>query len=122
MRLQMTVCRGEIWLVNLNPVKKNNEMGKIRPALIYQDDLLNQSDYPTVIVIPLSTRLIDEAQPLRMRVGKRQKLQQDSDLVLTQIRAVDKSRLVQKLARLTQNELQKAAELFGEITIDPKRT
>ncbi len=118
----MTVCRGDIWLVNLNPVKKNNEMGKIRPALIYQDNVLNQSDYPTVIVIPLSTQLIDEAQPLRMRVGKRQKLQQDSDLVLTQIRAVDKSRLVQKLAGLTQNELQKAAELFGQITIDPTRT
>ena len=25
----MMLSKGEIWLVNLNPVKKNNEMGKI---------------------------------------------------------------------------------------------
>jgi mRNA interferase MazF len=29
--------RGEIWLANLNPNKKNNEVGKTRPVLIIQD-------------------------------------------------------------------------------------
>ena len=37
----MMVSRGEIWLANLNPTKKNNEMGKVRPVLIYQNDELN---------------------------------------------------------------------------------
>lgn len=31
----MMVSKGEIWLVNLNPIKKNNEMGKIRPVVVY---------------------------------------------------------------------------------------
>jgi mRNA interferase MazF len=62
------VCRGEIWLINLNPIKKSNEMGKIRPALIYQNDELNHNDYPTTIIIPLSTSLIDNAQPIRYRI------------------------------------------------------
>ena len=31
----MMVSRSEIWLANLNPVKKNNEMGKVRPVLVY---------------------------------------------------------------------------------------
>jgi len=33
----MMVCKGEIWLVNLNPIKKNNEMDKIQPVVVYQN-------------------------------------------------------------------------------------
>ena len=60
--------RGEVWLVNLNPVKKNNEMGKIRPAVVFQNNELNHNGYPTSIIIPLSTILIDDAEPIRMRI------------------------------------------------------
>lgn len=111
----MTVCRGEIWLINLNPVKKNNEMGKIRHALVYQNDELNRSGYATTIIIPLSTSLIDNAEPIRMRVSKRDALEEDSDLVITQIRAIDNDRFLKKLAVLTQKELQKVKELLDEI-------
>lgn len=111
----MTVCRGEVWLINLNPVKKNNEMGKIRPALVYQNDELNRSGYATTIIIPLSTSLIDNAEPIRMRVSKRDALEEDSDLVMTQIRAIDNDRFLKKLAVLTQKELQKVKELLDEI-------
>jgi mRNA interferase MazF len=110
------VCRGEIWLANLNPVKKNNEMGKIRPVLIFQNDELNHSEYPTTIVIPLTTSLIDDAEPIRMRVKKREKLLQDSDLVITQIRSIDNNRFVEKLASLKTDEMKKVKELFDEIT------
>ncbi|MFW3326874.1 type II toxin-antitoxin system PemK/MazF family toxin, partial [Aliarcobacter butzleri] len=34
----MMVSKGEIWLANLNPSKKSNEMGKVRPVLVYQND------------------------------------------------------------------------------------
>lgn len=111
----MTVCKGEIWLINLNPVKKNNEMGKIRPALVYQNDELNRSGYATTIIIPLSTSLIDNAEPIRMRVLKRDALEEDSDLVITQIRAIDNNRFIKKLTVLTQKELQKVKELLDEI-------
>jgi mRNA-degrading endonuclease toxin of MazEF toxin-antitoxin module len=33
----------ELWLANLNPVKKNNAMGKIRPVLIFQNNELNHA-------------------------------------------------------------------------------
>jgi len=112
----MMVCRGEIWLVNLNPLKKTNEMGKIRPVLVYQNDELNHSDYPSTIVIPLSTSLVEDAEPIRMRINKREKLEQDSDIVITQIRAIDNDRLIEKLATLTNEEMQKVKELFEEIT------
>lgn len=112
----MMVCRGEIWLVNLNPLKKKNEMGKIRPVLVYQNDELNRSDYPSTIVIPLSTSLVEDAEPIRMRVTKREKLEQDSDIVITQIRAIDNDRFIEKLTTLTKEEIQKVKELFEEIT------
>jgi len=112
----MMVSRGEIWLVNLNPIKKNNEMGKIRPVLVYQSNELNHSDYPTTIVLPLSASLVDDAQPLRYRIKKRDKLKEDSDIVISQIRAIDNSRFIEKLADLTTAELNQVKELFDEIT------
>jgi len=112
----MMVCRGEIWLINLNPSKKSNEMAKIRPALIYQNDELNHSGYPTTIIIPLSTSLVDNAQPIRYRIKKRDLLKKDSDLVITQIRAVDNARFIQKLTTLSNKEMKRVKELFDEIT------
>ena len=113
----MMVCKGEIWLVNLNPVKKDNEMGKIKPAVVYQSNELNHSDYPTKIILPLSTSLIDGAEPIRMRITKRDALEQDSDIIITQIRAIDNDRFIKKLAHLTHQELKKVKELFDEVTL-----
>ena len=110
------VSKGEIWIANLNPVKKNNEMGKIRPVLIFQTDELNHSDYPTTIVIPLTTVLIDDADPIRMRILKRGNLIKDSDLIITQIRSVDNSRLIEKVASLTPEEYIKVKEFLHELT------
>lgn len=115
--LSMMVSRGEIWLVDLNPIKKNNEIGKVRPVLVYQNDELNHSDYPTTIIIPLSTSLIDDAEPLRMRILKRDDLEKDSDIVITQIRAIDNTRFIKKLASLSTLELTKVKEHFTEITL-----
>jgi len=45
----------------------------------------------------VSTSVIDNAEPIRMRVTKRKKLEQDSDIVITQIRAIDNDRFIKKL-------------------------
>lgn len=114
--LLMMVSRGEIWLVNLNPSKKSNEMGKIRPVVVFQNNELNHSEYPTTIIIPLSTSLIDDAQPIRMRITAREDLDKDSDIVVTQIRAIDNDRFIQKLAILNDIEINLLKELIDEIT------
>lgn len=109
------VSKGQIWLANLNPAKKNNEVGKIRPVLIFQNNILNQSDYPTTIILPLSTKLIDDAEPIRIRIHKRESLEKDSDIILTQIRAIDNSRLIRRLAQLTETEWENIKAHFLEI-------
>jgi len=92
----MTFKKGEIYLAKLNP-KKGNEVGKIRPVLIYQTDLLNDCEHPTTIILPISTILIDGAYPLRYRVSKRDKLDKDSDILCDQIRALDNQRIIPNL-------------------------
>ena len=111
----MTVCKGEIWLANLNPQKRANEVGKMRPVLVIQSDLLNNSDYPTTVVMPLTTRLIDDAQPLRYRIEKRDKLKQNSDVLVAQIRSIDNSRFVERLATIDDKEVQTILALLSEI-------
>lgn len=111
----MKVSKGEIWLANLNPIKQTNEMGKTRPVVVIQTDLLNHNGYPTTIILPLTTDLIDDAWPLRLRIPKRDHLGKDSDIVLTQIRAIDNARFMQKLGALEANEWQSLKILFEEI-------
>jgi len=111
----MTVSKGEIWLVNLNPQKKSNEIGKTRPAVVIQNDLLNHSDYATIIILPMTTALIDDAEPLRFRITKRSGIESESDVLIAHARAVDKTRLLQKLGEISTIEMEKIRTLFNEI-------
>ncbi|MBD3799306.1 type II toxin-antitoxin system PemK/MazF family toxin [Sulfuricurvum sp.] len=97
--------RGEIVLANLNP-KKGLEMGKVRPVVIVQSNLLNAVSHPSSVIIPLSTQLIDDAYPLRYRITARSLLQHDSDAIIDQIRAVDNTRITSNiLATLSSEEI-----------------
>lgn len=98
--------KGAIWLANLNPQRKN-EVGKVRPVLLMQNDELAEDGYPTMLVLPLTTDLIDDAEPLRIRIKAREKLQKDSDVLVAQMRAVDISRLIEPLAVLGGDELNR---------------
>ena len=59
--------RGEIWLANLNP-GRGTEPGKVRPVLLLQNQALLDAEHPSTLVIPLTTNLVDDAEPLRLRV------------------------------------------------------
>ncbi|MCX6075647.1 MAG: type II toxin-antitoxin system PemK/MazF family toxin [Campylobacterales bacterium] len=95
---------GDIVTVNLNP-KKGHEVGKIRPAVIISGNDEN-SILDTVILMPLSTDLIDDMLPYRMRILKRDNLTQDSDLLINQIRTLSKQRIGEKIAKLTNDEYE----------------
>lgn len=59
--------------------------------------------------------MVDDAEPLRMRISKIEDLEKDSDIVVTQIRAIDNHRFMQKLATLTQKEIDKLKQLVNEV-------
>ena len=84
---------GAVWLADLNP-PLGTEPGKTRPVLIIQNQALLDAGHPSTLVIPLTTRLIEDAVPLRLRLSARDRLDRDSDLLIDQIRAIDNQRLV----------------------------
>ena len=98
----MDFKRGDIVTVNLNP-KKGHEVGKIRPAVIISSD--DENDIlDTVILMPLSTDLLEDMEPYRMRILKRDNLKQDSDILINQVRSLTKQRIGEKIAELTNDE------------------
>ena len=103
--MPMAFRRGEIRLANFNP-SKGTEAGKIRPCLILQSDLLNEAGHPSTTVIPLTTRILDDTAPLRFRISRRDELQEDSDVMIDQVRTIDNRRFVgDPLTRLTTGEI-----------------
>ena len=107
----MVVKRFEVYLVNLDPII-GNEIQKTRPYLIISPDEMN-NHIATVIVAPMTTKGRD--YPTRMPCMFEGK---EGQVVLDQIRTVDKVRLVKKLGRIsasTQKEvLAVLMELFAE--------
>jgi len=61
------MLNGEIWLANLNP-GKGKEPGKVRPVLIVQGQALLDAKHPSTLIVPLTTQLTEDAEPLRLRV------------------------------------------------------
>jgi mRNA interferase MazF len=84
---------GAVWLADLNP-RQGTEPGKTRPVLIIQNQALLDPGPPSTLIIPLTTRLIEDAALLRLRLNARDRLERDSDLLIDQIRAIDHQRLV----------------------------
>ena len=107
--------RGEIWLADLNP-PRGTEPGKTRPVLIIQSQALLDADHPSTYVIPLTTRVVDDAEPLRIRVSAGGRLTRDSDLLMDQLRAIDNRRLVRgPLLRLPASSMKRAGRALLEL-------
>lgn len=107
--------RGEIWLADLNP-PRGTEPGKTRPVVIVQAQALLDAEHPSTLVVPLTTRLVDDAEPLRIRIEAAGRVKKDSDALVDQVRAIDNRRLVQgPLARLRSEQLDALAHALLEV-------
>jgi mRNA interferase MazF len=106
----MVIRRFDVYLVNLDPTV-GSEIRKSRPCLVISPDEMNRY-IATVIAAPMTTKSRD--YPSRVQCTFKGK---DGQVVLDQIRTIDKSRLVQKLGRIdkqTQEEvLAVLAEMFA---------
>ena len=106
----MVVRRFDVYLINLDPTV-GSEIRKVRPCVVISPDEINRY-VQTVIVAPMTTK----GQPYPTRVACRFS-GRTAQVVLDQIRTVDKVRLVKRLGRLgeaAQKEvLSKLAELFA---------
>ena len=107
--------RGEVWLANLDP-RHGTEPGKTRPVLIVQAQALLSAGHPSTLVVPLTTKLVEGAEPLRVRVRAASRLRRDSDLLMDQLWAIDNRRLVgAPMARLSRAAMARVNEALREI-------
>lgn len=84
--------------------------------LIIQAQALLDAGHPSTLVIPLTTQLTDDAEPLRLRITAQGKLRKDSDLLLDQLRAIDNQRLIDgPLTRLTAIQLRAITQAIKEV-------
>jgi mRNA interferase MazF len=101
--------RGEIYLVNFGK-KYNSEFGKVRPALIIQNNIANRNidkvEFKGVTVIPLSTNIFNG--DLRVEIKKRDNLDKTCEVCINELCTLDISRIYLEniLTALTDNELQ----------------
>lgn len=109
--MEMVIQRFDVYLVNLDPTI-GSEIRKTRPCLVISPDEMNRW-IRTMIVAPMTTK--GQSYPSRVACkfeGKK------GQIVLDQIRTVDKTRLVRKLGRIDQitqvSVLATLAEMFGE--------
>ncbi len=107
--------RGEVWVADLNP-RNGTEPGKTRPVLIVQAQALLDAGHPSTLVTPLTTRLVADAEPLRIRVPAAGGLQRDSDALIDQVRAIDNRRLVRgPLTRVGRHLMTKVGRALLDV-------
>ena len=100
------VKRGDIWLVNLDPTI-GHEIRKSRPAVIIQNDLGNKYS-PITIIAPITSQGIEKAYPIEVILDKKGSgLEKISKILLNQIRAIDKRRLIKRLGKVDYETMAK---------------
>jgi len=102
-----SVNRFQVWLVSLNPTK-GKEINKTRPCIIISPN--EMTALSTVLVAPMTTKGFEF--PCRIKCKFKNK---NGLILLDQIRAVDKSRLVKKLGIINEKTQIKLCESLQEL-------
>jgi mRNA interferase MazF len=102
------VCRGDVFLIGLDPTR-GDEIQRTRPCVIVSPDELN-ANLRTFIVAPL--RAGAHSYPFRVPC----KFQgRSGHIVLDQIRTVDRARLVRRLGRLSSSTVARVLAILQEM-------
>jgi len=102
------VSRFEVYYVSLDPTI-GSEIKKIRPCVIISPDEMNRN-IKTVIIAPLTKVLRNYPTRVPCKVDGKQ-----GQIVLDQIRTIDKSRLTKKIDSLTKATQKKVINVLREM-------
>lgn len=107
-RVGVVVSRFDVFLIRLGPTE-GHEMRKTRPCLVVSPDEMNRH-IQTVIVAPMTTRRREYPTRVAVRFGGKA-----GEIVLDQIRAVDKGRLAKRLGRIDAGAARKVLGVLVEM-------
>jgi mRNA interferase MazF len=103
------IRRGLLYLADLKP-RRGSEPGKVRPVLVIQTDLLNETGHSSTWVLPCTTRLSGENL---LRVSLPQGIagnREGCKVMIDQSRAIDNRRFVRALRALPRALLREVEE------------
>jgi mRNA interferase MazF len=100
--------RFEVWLVSLDPTR-GSEIRKTRPCVVVSPDELNRN-IKTVIVAPMTTAPRGYPSRVSLRFEGR-----DGQIVLDQIRTVDRTRLLRRLGALPSATARRVCGVLVEM-------
>jgi len=101
------INRFEVWLINLDPTV-GKEIQKTRPCVIIAPNEMNALH--TTIIAPLTPKGFNF--PMRVKVNFQDK---DGLILLDQIRAVDKQRLIKKLGVLDNKKSKEVSKVLVDM-------
>src|ERR687883_1865146 len=103
----MVIKRFDVYLINLDPTV-GSEIQKTRPCLVISPDEMNRF-IKTVIVAPMTTK--GTTYPTRVSCKLHGK---QGQVVLDQIRTVDKARLVRRLGKINKQSQAEVLSVLSE--------
>jgi mRNA interferase MazF len=106
--------RAELWSADLKP-RRGGEPGKVRPVVVVQSDLLNETGHPSTWVLPCTTLLTGESilrveLPTRIAGNAR-----NCEVMIDQSRAIDRRRLLRRLGRLPAILMREVSEKLRRV-------
>ena len=104
----MVVKRFDVYLINLDPTI-GSEIQKTRPCVIISPDEMNRH-IRTVIIAPMTSTKKEYPTRIACRFKKT-----DGQIVLDQIRTVDKKRLVKKLGMIDPKAQQEVVAVLQKL-------
>ncbi len=107
----MVINQYEIYLVDLDPTK-GHEIQKTRPCLVISPNEMNHS-ISTVIIAPMTTK--SHPFPTRIELEFNNKT---GWIVLDQIRTIDKTRLIKKMGKIENKQIQQVKDVLKEMLVD----
>lgn len=107
----MEVNQYTIVLVNLDPTI-GREINKTRPCVIISPDELN-ANIRTITIAPMTTK--SRRYPTRVKIKHKGKA---GWVILDQVRAIDKIRIVKKLGVLDEKEIREVKSVIKETFVD----
>lgn len=101
----MVIRRGSIYWVDFSPGKGSEPFGR-RPALVIQNNVLNDSNLNTVIMLAITStmRFGDLPGNVVLRKGEAN-IPKSCVINVTQIKSVDKKSIREKIGRLTSKRM-----------------
>lgn len=106
--MAIAVLRGDVVLVDLNPVQGSEQAG-VRPALVLQTDRANATS-PNTIIAPFTSKIRAVLLPSHIFVASGEGgLRLDSVLLCEQVRVIDKQRIQAVWGHLSDERMAEVA-------------